>query len=152
MYTLRQFTRLNNIPAQEIDRFVNAVSGKGFSTRDLDRLAQGYFRGGKWLKRQIAEGNLEWTLRQMKQQAPAQAYEEGLSAAERSVIVNLELVQKYMSRSRYGLRGKGLDSQAFQAQALLLAEGLLSIIDKFKAQLRSFYEKRASQGSGQDTL
>jgi len=152
MYTLRQFTRVNSIPAKEIDRFVSSVSAKGFSTRDIERLAYGYFRAGKRLKRQIEEGNLEWTLRQMKQQEPAHGAEEGLSESEWTVIRDLELVQKYISRLRYGLSREGLNSKAFSAQALLLVEGLLGMIEGFRAQLRSFYENRVPQGSGKNTL
>jgi len=152
MYTLRQFTRVNSIAAQDIERFVSAVSAGGFSTRDIERLAYGYFRGGARLKRQIEEGNLEWTLRQMRSQEPAHGGEEGLSEAEWKVIRDLELVQKYISRLRYGLDRDGLDSKTFIAQALLLVEGLLGMVDRFKAQIRSFYEKRAHQASGQNAL
>lgn len=152
MYTLRQFTRVNSIPARDIDTFVKSVSGKGLSTRDIERLAYGYFRGGEQLKRQIEEGNLEWTLRQMRKQEPAHGAEEGLSDAEWKVIRDLELAQKYMSRLRYGLSRDELTSKAFYAQALLLMEGLLGMVDRFKEQIRSFYEKRACQGSSQSTL
>ena len=152
MYTLMQFTRVNSIPASDIDTFVRSVSGKGLSTRDIERLAYGYFRGGERLKRQIEEGNLEWTLRQMRKQEPAHGAEEGLSDAEWKVIRDLELVQKYMSRIRYGLSRDELTSKAFHAQALLLMEGLLGMVDRFKEQIRSFYEKRACQGSSQSTL
>ena len=152
MYTLRQFTRVNSIPARDIDTFVQSVSGKGLSTRDIERLAYGYFRGGERLKRQIEEGNLEWTLRQMRKQEPAHGAEEGLSDAEWKVIRDLELAQKYMSRIRYGLSRDELTSKAFHAQALLLMEGLLGMVDRFKEQIRSFYEKRACQGSSQSTL
>jgi ParB/RepB/Spo0J family partition protein len=152
MYTLRQFTRVNSIPAAKVDRFVSSVSGKGLSTRDIERLAYGYFRGGERLKRQIEEGNLDWTLRQMKKQEPAHGAEEGLNESEWTVIRDLELAQKYISRLRYGLCRDGLNSKAFHAQALLLIEGLLGMIDRFKAQLRSFYESRACQGNSQNTL
>jgi len=152
MYTLGQFTRVNSIPARDIDTFVRSVSGKGLSTRDIERLAYGYFRGGERLKRQIEEGNLEWTLRRMRKQEPAHGAEEGLSDAEWKVIRDLELVQKYMSRIRYGLSRDELTSKVFHAQALLLMEGLLGMVDRFKEQIRSFYEKRACQGSSQSTL
>jgi len=152
MYTLGQFTRVNSIPARDIDTFVRSVSGKGLSTRDIERLTYGYFRGGERLKRQIEEGNLEWTLRQMRKQEPAHGAEEGLSDAEWKVIRDLELVQKYMSRIRYGLSRDELTSEAFHAQALLLMEGLLGMVDRFKEQIRSFYEKRACKGSSQSTL
>ena len=147
MYTLRQFTRVNGIAGTQIDRFVHCVSGKGLSTRDIEKLAYGYFRGGDRLKHQIEEGNLSWTLRQMRKSEPVYQGEEGLSEAEWSVIRDLELAQKYMSRIRRGLTREELRSQAFQARAMLLVEGLLDRVDRFQAQLRSFHESRAYQAN-----
>ena len=152
MYTLRQFTRVNSIPGKEIDKFVGSVSAKGLSTRDIERLAYGYFRGGERLKRQIEQGNLEWTLRQMRKGESACQAEEGLSEAEWSVIRDLELTQKYMSRIRYGLTREELSSKAFHARAFLLIEGLFDTVDKFKAQIRRFYDRRAYQGNSQNTV
>jgi predicted transcriptional regulator len=145
MYTLRQFTRVNGIAGTQIDRFVNCVSGKGLSTRDIEKLAYGYFRGGDRLKHQIEKGNLSWTLRQMRKGESVCEAEEGLSEAEWSVIRDLELAQKYMSRIHRGLTGEELRSQAFRAQAMLLVEGLLDKIDIFKTQLKNFHESRTYQ-------
>ena len=145
MYTLRQFTRVNGIAGTQIDRFVNCVSGKGLSTRDIETLAYGYFRGGEHLRCQIEEGKLSWTLRQMRKGESVYQGEEGLSEAEWSVIRDLELAQKYMSRIHRGLTREELRSQAFQAQAMLLVEGLLDKIDIFKTQLKNFHESRTYQ-------
>jgi len=145
MYTLRPFTRVNGIAATQIDRFVRCVSGKGLSTRDIETLAYGYFRGGEYLRGQIEEGKLSWTLRQMRKSEAVCEAEEGLSEAEWSVIRDLELVQKYMSRIHRGLTGEELRSQAFRAQAMLLVEGLLDKIDIFKTQLKNFHESRTYQ-------
>ena len=152
MYTLRQFTRVNSIPSTAIDRFVRSVSGKGLSTRDIERLTYGYFRGGERLKRQIEEGNLAWTLRQMCKVESAHQAEEGLSEAEWSVIKDLELAQKYMSRIRYGLSREELSSKAFHSRTLLLIEGLLDTTRRFQAQLRRFYDCRAYQRNSQNAL
>jgi len=152
MYTLRQFTRVNSIPATAVDRFVSAVAGKGLSARDIDRLAYGYFRGGERLAGQIEKGNLEWTLRQMKSRRPTHGAGDDLSEVEWTVIRDLELAQKYLSRLRYALLRDELYSRVFQAQASLLGEGLVSMINKITPQLRSLYEKRTDTTSGQNAL
>jgi ParB/RepB/Spo0J family partition protein len=136
MYTLRRFTRVNSIPATAIDRFVTAVAGNRLSNRDVDRLAYGYFRGGERLQRQIEEGNLEWTLRQMKNRVPSPGATQELSEAESTVIRDLELAQKYLSRLQHKLSGNLLHSKVFRAQASLLAEGLLGMLDRCTAQLK----------------
>lgn len=152
MYTLRQFTRVNSIPATVVDRFVTAVAGKGLSARDIDRLAYGYFRGGERLACQIEKGNLEWTLRQMKSREPSHGAGEQLSEAEWTVIRDLELAQKYLSRLRHGLHRDDLCSRAFHAQASLLSEGLVSMIDTVTPQLRELYEKRPDTAGGKNAL
>jgi hypothetical protein len=145
MYTLRPFTRVNGIAGTQIDRFVRCVSGKGLSTRDIETLAYGYFRGGEYLRRQIEEGKLSWTLKQMRHSEHICGGEEGLSESEWSMIRDLELAQKYMSRIQRGLTAESLCSQAFTAQAILLVEGLLDRAEPFQAKLRSFHESRTTQ-------
>jgi len=143
MYTLRQFTRVNSISSREVESFVRSVSGRGLSTRDIETLAYGYFRGGKSLRCQIEEGNPGWTLRQMRKGELGCGAEEGLSEVEWSVIRDLELAQKYISRICCGLSRNGLASRAFHARAVFLIERLLDKIELFEGQLRSFHESRA---------
>jgi hypothetical protein len=45
MYIVRPFIRINKTRKEEIDEFVDLVSGKNLSIRDIELLAQGYFRG-----------------------------------------------------------------------------------------------------------
>lgn len=152
MYTLQEFTRVNAIPARAIDSFVGSVAGKGLSTRDIEKLAYGYFRGGNQLKQQIENGDLRWTLRQMKQLEPVEPPGEQMSESEWMVVRDLELAQKYISRILSGLEREDLGSKAFHAHALLVIEGLLENIDRFAAQIRSFHDRRAHQGSGANSV
>jgi hypothetical protein len=66
MYTLKPFTRVNKIPKKELDDFVRCVGGKALSTREIERLAVGFFKGGENLKTQIQNGNIPWTIKQLK--------------------------------------------------------------------------------------
>lgn len=94
MYTLRHFTRVKSKHTKkEIESFVTSVSGKGLSTRDIERLAAGYFKGGAMIKAQIQNGNLDWTLRQLKNDAAVVGTNESdLTDAESRVLRNLEIV------------------------------------------------------------
>lgn len=152
MYTLQPFTRVNGVSSRTVDRFVESVAGKGLSTREIDKLAYGYFRGGDQLRQQIESGKLRWTLRQMNELQPIEPVGEGMSEAEWNVVRDLELAQKYMLRILSGLGREDLGSKGFHAHALLLIEGLLGIIDRFAAQIRSFHDRRAEQGSGSQAL
>ena len=148
MYTLQPFTRVNGISSRAIDTFVRSVAGKGISTREIEKLAYAYFRGGDQFRQQIEGGNLQWTLRQMKELEPAEPAGEGMSEAEWNVVRDLELAQKYIMRILSGLGRDDLGSKAFHAHALLLIEGLLEKIDRFAREIRSFHDRRAHQGSG----
>jgi ParB/RepB/Spo0J family partition protein len=153
MYTVRQFTRVNGVSGREIDGFVRSVSGQELSIRDIETLAYGYFRGAEALKRQIEEGNLIWTVRQMRRSESTSQADEGFSEAEWSVIGDLELARKCIGRLRRALaREQELSSRAFHARGLLLVEGLLAEIEVFETQLRSFHENRTRQASGQNAL
>ena len=66
MYTLRPFMRMNTPRRQEIERFVQAVAGQRWSVRDIELLAQGYFRGPASLREAIEGGKLNWSLDQWK--------------------------------------------------------------------------------------
>jgi hypothetical protein len=152
LYTLAPFTRVNGVSSSSIDGFVGSVAGKGLSTREIDKLAYGYFRGGDQMRRQIESGQLRWTLRQMNELEPQEPAGEEMSEAEWNVVRDLELAQKYMLRTLGGLSRHELGSKGFRAHAELLIEGLLGILDRFAGQIRSFRDRRADAGNGSSAL
>ena len=58
MYTLRPFMRINGVNKDDIEEVVRAVAGKHLSTRDIDLLAHGYFKGPDDLREQIRNGHV----------------------------------------------------------------------------------------------
>ena len=66
MYTLRPFMRMNSVGKQEIERFVKATAGNRLSVREIEMLAQGYFRAPDALREAIDQGKWSWSLAQMK--------------------------------------------------------------------------------------
>ena len=138
MYTLRQFIRMNCINNDEIDRFVSSVSGKDLSIRDIERLAQGYFKGPQEFREQIREGNITWGLSRMKELS---RHTGDCSELERGMLRDLEITQKYMHRVTYKGRDARFKSNSFYAQANLLTGGILSQIDIFSRAMRDFYDR-----------
>jgi ParB/RepB/Spo0J family partition protein len=138
MYTLRPFMRMNSVGQQEIERFVKATAGKRLSVREIDMLAQGYFRGPPSLREAIDQGKWSWSLAQMKNvpQDP-----EGCSDFERALLKDLEAVQKYMQRVMANCHDERLQSRAFHAQANLLTAGLLSKFPPFLKTMRKFHDR-----------
>ena len=140
LYTLRSFTRVNKIPQTEINHFVQAVSGKQLSLRQIDILANGYFRGGTALKTQIQQGQISWTLEQMQK---SQARETStLNQQEKRVLLELEMAQKYIHRLLAGLPAAGLRSNDFFAEADLIVERILRVLPHLKKSLETVHDSR----------
>ena len=138
MYTLRQFIRMNSIPKKEIDEFVKAVAGKDLSFRDIELLASGFFKGSDDFRQQIKKGHVTWGLKQLKESAQKTAE---CTKAEQKMLRDLELVQNYMQRITYGINDNKLGSDVFHAQATLLAQGILKIVDSFSKSVREFHDR-----------
>lgn len=65
IYDLIPFTRVKG-GMKDVGDFVTALSGKGFSTRDIALMSHAFFRGEEEIKQQILNGNCDWTLRMLK--------------------------------------------------------------------------------------
>jgi ParB/RepB/Spo0J family partition protein len=141
MYTLRQFTRVNRIKPQEAERFVQAVSGKGLSLRQIETLAYGYFRGGPTVKKQIEQGDLYWTVKSLEQgEQPSGSADPRLTADESRLLRDMELVRKYMQRLTAGFNRDWDMSARFVKTARPHVDGILSAWGSFEKCLRRFHD------------
>ena len=138
MYTLRQFMRINNAKKAEIDAFVNAVAGRHLSTRDIDSLANAYFKGSEELRKQIDNGNISWSLNRLKH--PRQLSND-CTEPERQMLTALEIIGKYMRRFILKCNDSQLKSSPFYAQANLLSGGILRQLAPFTEAIRQFYDR-----------
>jgi hypothetical protein len=144
MYTIRTFMRMNGIKKQQVDEFVSCVSGKGFSIRDIEILANGYFKGGEDIRQQIKKGNLPWALSRLKHTSVPTT---GLSQVERRMLSDLEIVQSYMQRVINKSQSEQFQNAAFFAQANLLTAGILRQMQIFTKSVRQFHDKCGQAGS-----
>ena len=140
LYTLHSVTRVTKIPQSEITEFVQAVSGKDLSLRQIDLLAHGYFRGAAALKAQIQQGQISWTLEQLQKGQVRESSQ--LGQRESRVLLDMELAQKYLYRLMAGLQQPGLAGNEFFAQADLIVEGILSVLPGFQKSLEVWHDKR----------
>jgi predicted transcriptional regulator len=139
MYTLRQFIRMNGVPKQDIEDFVVAVSGNKLSIREIEYLAQGYFRGPESFREAICQGHAGRVLDWMRQ-VPDDP--NGCNEFERVLLRDLEITHKYMQR----VMGKShqerrLKTPAFHAQAHLLSAGILSRQQAFFDSLKRLHDQ-----------
>jgi hypothetical protein len=117
---------------------VKATAGKRLSVREIEMLAQGYFRGPDSLREAIDQGKWSWSLAQMKN-VPEDR--EGCNDFEWALLRDLESVQKYMQRLTVNCRDERLQSRAFHAQANLLTASLLSKFPPFLKTMREFHDR-----------
>lgn len=138
LYTIKPFMRINRIKRKEIDEFVSIVSGKKLSTRNIDVLAKGYFKGSDELREQIREGDIDFYLGHLDS-----ASLKGMTQIEKSILRDIELVQACMQRMAVHFAGSEYKSRAFFAQANLLAGGILKQMDQFIKGVKDFHDRSA---------
>ena len=138
MYTLRQFMRINGVKKDEVDEFVNVVAGRHLSTRDIDLLANAYFKGPDEFREQLKSGNISWGLNRLKQSYPAVG---DCTEREREMLKALEITQKYMQRLILKCNDTRFKTNTFYAQANLLSGGILRQLDDFHQAIRRFYDR-----------
>lgn len=138
MYTLRQFIRMNRITKEDVDDFVQSVSGKQLSIRDIEVLAHGYFRGPEEFREQITRGNISWGISRLKE---ASANTDECTEVERTMLRDLELTQKYMQRVTCKSKDTRLSTNAFYSQANLLAGGIIRLIETFSQAIGELYDR-----------
>jgi len=138
MHFLRPFMRMNSVSRQDIEEFVEALSGKKLSVREIELLANGFFRGPDSFREQIVAGNVSVSLDQL-QQIPADP--EGCNDFERGLLKDLETLGRYMQRVMGKINDTRLKSRPFHAEANLLSAGILSRTSAFTQIMRSFYDR-----------
>jgi predicted transcriptional regulator len=144
MYTLRQFMRMNGVKKQDIEDFVVALSGKKLSVREIEQLAQGYFRGPESFREAIREGHTALVLDRMGR-IPEDP--DGANEFERVLLKDLEITHKYMQRVIGKSQDRRLETRAFLAQAHLLTAGILSQARAFSEVMRKLHD-RCGQAQG----
>ena len=138
MSTLRPFMRINGVTRQEIEGFVRAVAGAKLSVREIQLLADGYFRGTASLREAIDQGNWQWSLQQMQQVLEGP---EGVNDFERGLLRELERLLQTINNVMTRCDSPRLRTRDFHAQANLLVASLLSRRESFFNKMEEFYDR-----------
>ncbi len=136
LYTLRPFRRLHGAAA--LDEFVTALRGKKLSSRQIEHLAHGFFRGPESFRQEILQGHLTLALGQLED-APQDP--DGCSELERIFLQDLEQTQKSLLRVLGKSQNPKLQSPAFRAQCNLLTAALLGRAPAFLRTLRQLHDR-----------
>ncbi|MGB9500006.1 MAG: ParB N-terminal domain-containing protein [Dissulfuribacterales bacterium] len=138
MYTLRRFMRINSVSKKDVDEFVTSVAGRNLSLRDIDILANGYFKGSDEIRDQIRNGNISWGPERLR---TSFANAGACTQAEQKMLKSLEIAQKYMQRISCKSHDTRLKTASFRAQANLLAGGILRQIQVFEKAVRGLHDR-----------
>ena len=144
MGILHQCKRSNIASSDEIDNFVKATSGKGLSVKDIDLLANGYFKGGDEFKNQIKNGNFTWSINKLKD---GNTQSDTLNDNEKRLLKDLEIASKYIGRIIFKLPSLQ-NNKNFISTGGLLAEGILDKLDKFQEILTLFIQEVQNDQQG----
>jgi len=136
LYSLRPFRRLK--PAADIDQFVTALRGKKLSVREIEGLAQGFFRGPESFRAEVLRGNLSLPLQQISATPPDP---DGCSEFERIFLQDLERTHQGMLRVIGKSQDPRLQSGPFLVQCHLLTSGMLSRGPTFLRLLRQLHDR-----------
>ena len=148
LYTIRQFMRINGTKKEEIEEFVNSVSAKNLSIRDIDLLAHGYFEGSDDLRQQIKDGNISWSLDCLKETSNSG---NNCTESERRMLRNLENIRYLMNKIAYQSNDSRLKSPSYYAQANLVTGKILKKILGFKHSLEELYDRTEKKRCGVST-
>lgn len=138
MYILRPFIRINRIRREEIDEFVGLVAGHGLSIRDIELLANGYFKGSAELREQLRKGHIALGLAGLRN---ITRKPDDCTAVERAMLQDLERTQGYMRRVTARCKETAFKTGGFFAQANLLTGGILRQLDLFTRAVRDFHDR-----------
>jgi hypothetical protein len=136
LYSLRPFRRLK--PAADIDQFVTALRGKKLSVREIEGLAQGFFRGPESFRTEVLSGNLSLPLQQISATPPDP---DGCSEFERVFLQDLERTHQGMLRVIGKSQDLRLQSGPFLVQCNLLTAGMLGRGPTFLKVLRQLHDR-----------
>jgi hypothetical protein len=143
MYTIRSFIRMNAVSKQDVDEFVKSVAAKGLSIRDIEILANGYFKGGEAIREQIRNGNITWGLSRLKDSSVT----TDCTQVEQRMLKDLEIAQKYMQRVINKSRDDRYNTASFNAQANLLTGGILRQMNIFFESVKELHDKSGQTSS-----
>jgi hypothetical protein len=137
LYFVRPFMRMNGIDRTSIDAFVMATSGRGYSVREIERLARAYFCGTAEARREIASGHASRALDDLSGASRA------CSARERACLTDLERVTRSMGALAAGAEDARLKSAPFRAQAQILLARILGRAEGFARAMRRLHDRCA---------
>jgi DNA-binding Lrp family transcriptional regulator len=147
MYAIKGFTRVNKIASERVDLFVNAVSGKSLSTRELFVLSRSFFNGGPVMEDLILRGDIH---RAVEIFTGSGAQDSALSEEQRSFVADLQQVAGSIDRVMYWSGNVDYESGYFAQYVNFYAAKICGQLPKFRKITGQLYDRCKPAGSSAD--
>lgn len=138
MYTLRPLMRMGGVSKADVETFVSAVSGRKLSVREIGQLADGYFKGPDWFRKEVDSGNLPLALERIREVPESP---DGCNPSERVLLRDIGILSKYTQRVIAKSQALKPLTRAFRAQANLLLARVLGRMNALGQALRDLHDR-----------
>lgn len=149
MYGLKGFTRVKRLDPKEVDTFVEALSGKGFSTREILRLSRAYFAGEGVIRRQVVQGQPRRALKLLRMQEN-DGGESQREPAQRRLLADLKATALAMARIGADAERATWCEATFRESANLWSETIRKRLQSFSRTIEEVYDRSRATSSGAD--
>jgi hypothetical protein len=151
MYGIKGFTRVNNIPQRRVDAFVEAVSGKRLSTRELFVLSRAYFTGGTVIEQLIREGDVYRAVYLLNTNANGHN-DSGLTDPQRFFVTYLSSIADTMVYIMAKTGEIDRDNASFMQYINLWSATIIKRLDEFSIVIKELYDRSGPTGGGVDLV
>lgn len=151
LYSIKGFTRVNRIPKERIDTFVEAVSGKRLGTRDLTILSEAFFSGSKTTEKLICEGNVKQALALIKKSPEETASENQFNHFQQSVLQRLKNITYDMSSLIRNSSTITYDNHLFSQDIHIWSSAVQKYLNMFTLTIKELYDRSGTENSSTNT-
>lgn len=138
MYILRPFIRMKGISQQEIRELVKLLSGQNLSVRQIEYLAEAWFRGPETVKEQLRAGQIKQVLKWI--QKIAQQDTNQCTEQECRMLRMLEMILEYMKQFLVFCENEKLKSNSYRCQAHYLTNAILSKSSPYLERMKIYHD------------
>ena len=139
MYSLRPFIRMNGVSKEEIRAFVVQMSGRDLSLRQIETLAEAWFKGSEEIKQQLQKGDLNWVLKRIQEHCRQDTGQ--CTEVEQRMLRMLEILLE-KTKAFPPLSGNSkLNSNTYRCQAHYLMTAILSSHPSFIERMKTYHDQ-----------
>lgn len=152
MYSIKGFTRVNMVPKERIETFVNAVSGKKIGTRDLTILSEAFFSGSKTTEKLLSGGNVREALELIKKESAEIAADNQFTHFQRSLLQSLKNIASDMFSLVRNSSKISYENRLFSQDVHIWSSAVQKYLHIFTSTIKELYDRSGTQDCSTDIV